>query len=226
MRMALWTFAATLVVWAQPGRADITAIYALSGPRALGSTLIVEVADNGDARITADDGQTVAIRRDGTLYLARRDENGPFMVPSDEFARIEESKAREADGLPGLVELPPVRIEECGTEIVGGRRGVVLALLEQEETVCDPSFAFVVNSDADLAPVGPLVAAIVGGFGADAGFPLADQLREVFARGTLIRSFMLRLESTSDAAIPASAFELPGPVVSGAEAEARLGPAW
>ena len=63
--------------------------------------------------------------------------------------------------------------------------------------------------------------------GAGGLFPMNGQIREIFARGTLIRmAFLVRLERTSRDPVPATAFELPGPELNGEEAEARLGPAW
>ena len=226
MRGFAWLSLTLLLTGATAARADITAEYSVYGPRALGRSMIVEVADNGDARILMHDGETVAIRRDGILYLVRRDAQGSFVLTFDEFARTEARLERESGAPIEFPELPPARVVECGTETVAGRRGVVLTLLGPDETECAPDFAFVMTSDPDLAPVGPLVAAISAGLGPEPIFPWADQLREIFARGTLIQNFMLRLERTSDARIAPDAFELPGPVLSGDEARARLGPAW
>jgi hypothetical protein len=222
MRRLAWLSLPLFLAWSNAARADITAEYSVQGPRALDLSMIVEVADNGDARILMHDGETMAIRRDGILYQVHRDAQGSFVLTWEEFARIQAQVERESG--PTWPEAPPARIVECGTDTVAGRQGVVLTMQGPDETDCSRGLAFVVNSDADLAPVGPLVAAMFGGPGLET-VPYIALLREIYLRGTLIRNFMLRLERTSDARIPPAVFELPGPVLGGEAARARLGPA-
>ena len=212
-----------LLTWGQPAQADIVAEYYVWGP--IGPSMRVEVADNGNGRIRMG-GETVAIRRDGIVYLVRGDERGSFVIREDEFWRIEARKNRELGGFPGSDDLAMTRLVERGVETVGGREGVVLLLESPDQPSPDTNHAFVVSADPDLAPVGSLVSTI---FGSGLGIPgpFGTQFREIQARGTLIRmSFMLRLERTSHEPIPPTAFELPGPVLNGEEAEVRLGRAW
>jgi len=212
------------LAWGQPAQADIIADYYVWGP--LGPSMRVEASDNGDARIQMHD-EIVGIRRGGIFYLVRRDAQGSFAIREDEFARVEARRQSETGGLPAPpFDLSTVRLVERGRETVGGHEGAVLVLEAPGEPASDGSFAFVVSSDSDLAPIGPVVAKIFG-IGVGSPFPMGDQVDEILARGTLIRmAFMLRLERTSHESIPEGAFELPGPILNGDEAEARLGRAW
>src|SRR5688572_16850589 len=161
----LLVFLASLL-WARPAQADVTAHYYVWGP--LGPSMSIAVADNGDARIQIR-GKTVAIRRDGVDYLVRGDASERFVLRADEFARIEARKLREMGGLPEVPDMGPARIVEHGVETVGGREGKVLLLGEEGKTASDTSFGFVINSDSDLAPVGPLIAMFFGAKSHDIG---------------------------------------------------------
>lgn len=206
----------------QPAHADITAEYYVWG--VIGPTMKIQVADNGNARVEMG-RHLVAIRRDGVMYLVRGDERGLFVLPEDEFRRIEAQLERERGPLFPEMASQDARIVEAGEEIVGGRRGIVLLIEEADGRVSERDTAFVVSPDPDLRPVGEVVAGIFGRSGGTAAMP--GPLADIHARGTLIRMwFMLRLERTSNEPIPPAAFELPGPVVGGEEARLRLGPAW
>lgn len=227
MRSRFWLSIAMLL-WAvasRPAQADITADYYVWGT--IGPTMKVQVADNGHARVEMG-GHLVAIRRDGITYLVHTDEQGAFVVTADEFARIEASLtpnepfAAESDMVRGA------RIVEAGTEMVGGRTGRILLVQGEGDQAQSPEFAFVVSDDADLRPVGSVIAMI---FGTPGAMPMASPVRglieQIHARGTLIRMWsLLRLTGTSSEPIPAAAFDLPGPILTGDEAYARLGRAW
>ncbi len=211
-----------------PAHADITAEYYIWG--IIGPTMKVQVADNGNARVEMG-GHLAAIQRDGVLYLVRGDASGPFVLRKGEFDRIQ---AQLEDGaLFPSEEMEGARIVEAGEEVVGGRRGTVLLLEGPEDRAQDQTqgpgrdMAFVVSPDPDLRPVGAVVAQIFGGTGMPGSAAPPAILADLHARGTLIRMwFMLRLERTHNEPIPPAAFDLPGPIVSGEEARARLGPAW
>lgn len=210
---------------AGPARADITADYHAWGP--IGPAMKVQVADSGDARVEMG-GQLVAVRRDGVTYLVRHDDRGRFVLTIDEFERIEAGLTRE-DPLPDeLAAAGDATLVEAGTEVVAGRTGTVLLFADEGGRAGPSELAFVVSADADLRPVGSVMARIFGGGAAmPMPAPIRALLAEVDRRGTLIRmGFMLRLAGTSRERIPAAAFELPGPVVTGDEAHARLGRAW
>lgn len=217
----LWLLLATLP---QPALADITAEYYVWGP--IGPTMKVQVAHNGDARLELG-GHLAAIRRNGVMYLVRGDRRGPFVVRKDEFDRIEAQLERDRGPLVSDAEMEGARIVEAGEETVGGRRGTVLLIQGPGERGGDPETAFVVSEDPDLRPVGEVVGQFFGGPGGPIPMPGLDRIADIFARGTLIRMWvLLRLERTSSERIPPTAFDLPGPIVSGEEARSRLGPAW
>jgi len=213
-----------LALLAQPAHADITANYHVWGP--LGPTMKVQVAENGDARVELGGG-LAGIRRGGVMYLVREDAAGSFVLRHDEFQRIEAQQPPH----PALTALMPdlrnASIVEAGEETVGGRKGIILLMKDEAGQTGDSEMAWVVSPDPDLRPVGSIVATFFGAAAPFLGGAFADVIRAVHDRGALIRMwFMLRLEETTDEPIPASAFDLPGPILSGEEAKARLGPAW
>ena len=227
VRPRLWLSIAAFLwaVAAEPAQADITADYYAWGP--IGPTMKVQVSDSGDARVEMG-GQLAAIRRNGIMYLVRADDQGTFVLTYDEFVRIEASLMDEDSWPAEVASVGNATLIEAGTEVVGGRTGTVLIVQDESAGTDSSEFAFVVSDDADLRPVGEVVAAI---FGRGASTPMPALVRrleeQVHARGTLIRMwFMLRLTGTSNERIPPEAFELPGPVLTGDEAYARLGRAW
>lgn len=207
-----------------PARADITAEYYVWGP--IGPAMKVQVADNGDARVEMG-GELVAIRRDGVMYLVREDSRGLFLLRMDEFERIEAQLNRERGPLLPDGDLDGTVIVEAGEETVGGRRGTILVFQTPGEDPSPPDMAFVVSQDPDLRPVGEIVAMVFARPGGLSPMPIRAAIAEIFARGTLLRMWTLvRLERTNSEAIPRTAFDLPGPIVSAEEARRRLGPAW
>lgn len=226
MRSFLWLLIAA-TFWstgAKPAQADITANYHAWGP--IGPELKVQVADNGDARVEMR-GEVVAIRRNGVIYLVRSDERGAFVLTIEEFERIEALLEREFPNLDLPASEDNANIIDAGTEVVGGRTGRVL-LFDDGGPAHSTEMAFVVSTDPDLLPVGTVVSRIFGG---GAGMPMPQSIRrhleEIHSRGTLIRMWsMLRLTGTSSERIPPEAFELPGPILTGEEARARLRRAW
>lgn len=223
-RLASFLLLLLLAILPHPALADITAEYYVWGP--IGPTMKVQVADNGDARVEMG-GHLAAIRRNGVMYLVREDARGLFVLRKDEFDRIEAQLERERGPLFSDAEMEGARIVEAGEETVGGRRGTVLLIQEPGERADAREMAFVVSRDLDLRPVGEVVAQVFGRPGSPIPMPALDHVADIFARGTLIRMWvLLRLERTSGERIPPTAFDLPGPIVSGEEARRRLGPAW
>jgi hypothetical protein len=212
-------------VAAEPAQADITADYYVWGP--IGPTMKVQVSDSGDARVEMG-GHLAAIRRNGIMYLVRADEQGTFVLTFAEFERIEASLMDEQSWPAEIASVGNATIVEAGTEVVGGRTGTVLLFPDEGGRTGSAEFAFVVSGDADLRPVGAVVATIFGrGPSTPMPAPVRRLVDQVHARGTLIRMwFMLRLTGTSSERIPPEAFELPGPVLTADEAYARLGHAW
>lgn len=221
-RLALFLLLLLPAIAPAPARADITAEYYVWG--VIGPTMRVQVAAGGNARVEMG-GRLAAIRRDGVMYLLRSDARGQFLLREDEFNRIEAQLQRDQRSPVPEADLRGVGIVEAGEEVVAGRRGIVLLIREADGRVNRQDMAFVVSRDADLAPVGEIVAAIFGR--AREGFPLSNLIADLHARGTVIRMWsLLRLERTSSEPIPPGAFDLVGPILGGDEARRRLGRAW
>lgn len=210
---------------ATPAAADITARYAVSQGRM--PAFIVQVNDRGDSRISSGN-QMAVLTLGGVTYILMADLAGTFAV------RQEDMMAAFADMVPVAARTAPAsgdyRIVETGRETVGGRSGVVLALRSGEEEEPVSGFDFVVNADADLAPVGRALArqfsASADGLGAMLGNvpAFAANSAAIMSRGTVIRvGRLLHLESIDTGPVPETQFALPGPLLTRAQFAARMG---
>jgi hypothetical protein len=222
---------------AAPATADVTARYASAGRQ--GPTAVIAVDDEGQVRAEAGPGsgggddRVVLITRAGVGYLIAADAGGRFVGRQDDILAVIGELMKTsipAEGRTAILSLAEARFEirEGGTETVAGREGRIYTVAPVAGPEAGPSVEIVVSSDPDLAPVGRemtrlLEAAngvVVPVIGSTPN--MVARIREVLARGTAIRvGDVLRLESVSANAIPDSAFELPGRVLSRAELAAR-----
>lgn len=232
-------------LFAAPALADVTVRYKVKNQAE--KAITISVAGNGNARFDSGEGG-ILIARDGQRYFVARDPQGPMVARVEdgltvlaEFAaalmEMMEAMAAassEQGSAPqsGLVQmqaaaLAPYRIEERGPETVGGRSGR-LFLISAEAAGQGPTLEVVISTDADLAPVGRELRTLLG----LAGWPAATlfgqtpdiliKLEEVLARGTPIRiGEQFRLDGVSAEPVPASSFELPGPVLTLEQLRAR-----
>lgn len=195
--------------------------------------------------------RVVLIRREGVDYVSGADAEGRFVARTEDlFALVEEmirtsipQSARTAIRTAADIR---VEIAPGGMETIAGREGRVYRITPIAPPTPRPAaqggqerqgaempqmqpLEIVISEDPELAPVGRemarlfesgsgLVDAVMGTRPAVAG-----QIRELLARGTLIRlADALRLRSVSSDAIPDSAFALPGPVLTRAELRERM----
>jgi hypothetical protein len=178
---------------------SLAASPALAGQRAVyaepdGKTLIVEVADNGFARVRTGDTDQYGIWRDGQFYIVGREE-GRMMV-----ARIEDMAAAIDQVVPPIFKAmfqatgsgPPasLRIEPKGSRRVAGHEGRVYAVYGIDKDKPKESAEFVMSSETALQPVGRameqfMIATIVpiGTLIGDAAAEMVADTRAVFAKG-------------------------------------------
>jgi hypothetical protein len=239
----LWLAAAASLI-AAPVRADVTARYAMGfAPSGL-PPMIVEVNDHGDSRINM--GNNVAVLTlDGIAYILMADLNGTFVARQDDVLAIQveqargmldqgDHQARQGTRPARTLAETSFRTVQGGSESVGGRSGTVWGLRPAGASATPADIDFVVNGDADLAPVGRALARQFASSRSavmQAGLPQSssagagsfDGLVAIFERGTVIRwGRLARLESVDTHPIPASEFVLPSAPLTRAQLEARM----
>jgi hypothetical protein len=184
--------------------------------------LVVEVADNGDARIgEADSGDYGLLI--GGRFLIVGDQAGKPMV-----ARIEDVGAAVDRVVPPIfhdmlrdpssARLPKrLQVMAAGEQTVGGRKGRLYHISGFSEVDAPKAADYVISSDPALAPVGHALeqfmnaalvpAAVLMG----SAIPeLLGETREIFALGTPIDiSGRFRLDRVETVDVPAARLALP-----------------
>lgn len=199
------------------------AIRATYGGSEAGRTLVIEVADNGEARIGEAGAPDYGILRDGHFHIVG------LAGDAVRVARIEDVAAaidqvvppifrnlldNAREGRPATVSL---RTQRRGSRIVAGRPGQVIAVYGLNSDVPGVETEFVFSDDPALKPIGRALegfmnaamlpaAPVIGKAAADT----IDQTRALFAFGTpLVAGKGLVLQSIETVDLPAARFELP-----------------
>lgn len=190
-------FSALLLMMAAtlPAKAGTRAVYGSSEEN---RTLVVEVADNGDARIAESGDESYGLMLGGQFYVVSRP-GGEWMV-----ARITDVAAAIDRAVPPIFgdtlthggaarPTAKLRMEKRGERRVGGRTGTVWMVSGIGGTTDGPAAEYVMNGDADLAPVGKVLeqfmhASIIPGAPllGSAAAELIEETRAIFALGTPI----------------------------------------
>jgi hypothetical protein len=215
-----WTIAFAALVLAGPAQADITARYRQSTGE---PDMIVQVNDLGESRMNVTEAAYVTTG--GVAYVLVTDDRGGYVVRHADFMSLLDELVRATSPAGPPTGTGPVRIEEGGTETVGGVSGRVFRLSDPR----NPSDAFelVIATDPALAPLGRAMAApLVPVFATmQGGAPgIAEAMTQVLGRGALLRfGHVFRLASIESGPIPASAFVLPSTPISREALAERLG---
>lgn len=220
------TFALLLLcLAAQPAAAGVRAAYA----DAEGKRMLIEVADNGDARITPEGSGQYGILRGGELYAVG-------LEGGNEVARVKDIAAALDQVMPpvfkqifatggGAASASKMRFEPKGRRTVAGREGQVFAAYGMDDSKPIEATELVVSKDPELRPVGRALeefmvgsTVMLGAFVGAAAADMANDMRAVFALGTpLDMGGKMKLVELATAAIPAAATELPSPPRSAAD---------
>lgn len=209
---------ALLLLPLTPADAGLRAVY---GSNEASRALVIEVADNGDARIAEAGDESYGLMLGGEFHVVSR-QNGEWMA-----ARIVDVAAAIDRAIPpifgdALTHADPARpvarldIRKLGERTVGGRKGVVwrIAGIGGGD---GPAAEYVMSSDADLKPVGRVLeqfmhAGILPGaplLGSGAA-ELIEETRAIFALGTpLDVDGRFQLRSVEKADIDPARFVLP-----------------
>lgn len=181
-----------LILIAVPAQAGTRATYV----RPDGGSTIIEVADNGDARIGPSDGAEYGLLVNGRFYMVEAAHGRTTVTRMEDIAA--------AAGLmlpPGFSEglksgKPPAsthtNLEADGTVTVEGRQGRRFKMKGD-----DKPDRLVVSDDPSLKPIGAAmegvatasVASMAGLFGKEMAEELLPHIRDMFSRGTPLLTF-------------------------------------
>ena len=187
-----------------------------------GGSTIIEVADNGDARIGPSDGAEYGLLVSNRFYMVEAGQNGPTVI------RMEDTAAAMGLMLPrGFNELlkpanpgsvTMTELEADGTATIEGRTGRRFRMKHS-----DDSDRLVVSDDPSLRPIGAAMEGIAGAsllsmeafFGSEAASDMLSHVRDMFSRGTPLLTFEgWTLTTVETAEIGQNRVRLPGKPLS------------
>ena len=202
--------------------ADVTIRYAPDPPGDGG--MVIEADGQGRIRAEIMPGQFL-IMRDGDVFIVVP--STPTIARIDDFIAVVSEAGREYRGSRAIqLRSPaadtPYRLSERGPETVGNWPGTRVAIEQVGQHNPDHDIEWVVSSDPALAEVGRIMARIFETQIRIGTAFLGAQPRELTAltlqleaRGAPLRvRNSYRLESVSFDPVPASRFDLPGPVMT------------
>lgn len=199
-----------LVLPPSVAEADVTATYSAPGGQ---KVMKIEVAENGDLRSETFPGTRVIYLRDGTSFVVDRHFSPPMVARVDDLAPAVFELLARADptALEQAKHVPHRVFVRKGTVSVQGRTGD--AYYEQApDGRVSANPAIVISHDPALAPLGRAIAAQFEEGEKLSPSPPNIATRAILRTGTPLLINGLQLQSISDAAIPPSEFELPGPI--------------
>ncbi|MET0271249.1 MAG: hypothetical protein ABW173_12560 [Sphingomonas sp.] len=204
---------------AAPAQAGLRAVYVSPGA---GQPLIVEVADNGDARVGEAGASDYGLLVGGQFYVVGGKPGAWTVARTTDLARavdatvgpvFGDSLSRAGAARPGAA----LRSTPAGARAVGGRNGTVYKVAGLDHLKPAATVEVVATDEPALRPVGRALegfmnASLIPGaplLGAGAA-ELVEETRAIFALGTPLSSegrFTLQSAETAD--VPAARVALP-----------------
>jgi len=181
-----------LIVMASPAQAGTKATYV----RPDGGSTIIEVADNGDARIGPSDGADFGLLVNGRFYMVETGRGQTTVIRMEDIAAAAGLLLPPglSKGLKSASASAPARtdLEADGSATVAGRPG-----RRYRMKGADQPDRLVASDDPSLRPVGAAMegiavasaAAMASMFGKEAATDLLLHIRDMFSRGTPLRTF-------------------------------------
>jgi hypothetical protein len=211
-------FALALIV-AAPASAGLRATYRMTEQAA---PLIVEVADNGDARVGERDAEDYGLLIGGQFYMVGGKPGEQTVARVTDIARAVDTVIGQVFGDAFTRSGPPapkvtIRTTAKGNRTIGGETGTVYAVRGLDSTRPDVAIDVVASGDARLRPIGRALesfmnAALIPGapvLGSGAG-ELIEETRAIFALGTPLASDgRFTLEKVETVEVPALRVALP-----------------
>ncbi len=194
-----------------------------------GRNMIVEVGDNGDARIGEANAADHVLLVGGEAYVIGNEAGKLRVARLTDIVAVIDSVVSPIFGdlftrpMTGPQPLSAFRIvPEETRRTVGGREGRVHQVYGLDDEHPDKPVTFVISDDPKLAPVGKavenyLISSLLPGavFLGPAAGEMAGEIRRVFALGTpLEQQGVFTLQAIETADIPAARVALPAPPMS------------
>lgn len=202
---------------AAPAQAGLRATYVSPGAS---RPLIVEVADNGDARIGEAGADEYGLLVGGEFYMVGGKPGAWTVARTTDIARAVDATVGPTfgDSLTGAARpAAGIRSTPAGARTVGGRRGTAYAVAGLDHEKPATTVEVVVSDEAALRPVGRALegfmnAALIPGaplLGSGAA-ELVAETRTIFALGTPLSSEgRFTLQSAETAPVPPARVALP-----------------
>jgi len=228
-------FAATLmclIAWAAPASAGMRATYAGADQA---SSLVIEVADNGDARIGEPGAEDYGLLVGGRFYVVGKEGDAWTVAATPDIAAAIDAAIRPIFGDALTRTTPPapavpIRFVAAGPRTVGGRAGIVYHVIGLDHA--DPAAAadYVLSADPALRPMGAALeqfmhasllptAALLGG----AAPERIEETRAIFVHGVpLDAGGRFHLQGIETADVPAARLAFPAPAKTRAELTALM----
>jgi hypothetical protein len=230
MRHSLWVYGLLGLLLSAPAAADVTIHYAPVAPSE--HALIVEADGQGRMRAETNPGQFIYMR-DGNVFVVTPGEDQPTVSRLDDFLVVAAEAAsayRQSHPMHGTPPQMRIRLSERGEESVGGWHGARFAI--EQIGPHNPEFdtIWVASDDPALAEASRIMTRLFQAeiriYATVFSFPpeLRTIMQQLADRGMPLRMRMTdtyRLESVGTDPIPASRFELPGPVLTRDQLRAR-----
>lgn len=205
--------------------ADMTATYGVPNSN---FSMKIEIASNGDVRgDVAGQPGLYFITRDGKGYFIQADPAGPIVTRGEDYgAALGEQMAKMAPGFRDMVKGVALHVVEKGEVAVNGRKGTAYYVRMAPDAPLSPQPFAVISHDPALAPLGEAMARQF-----DMSMSMGSQMmpteafaevRDLLKTGAPISFGGAELKTISLDPIPASEFELPGPVEGMDHLRARL----
>ncbi len=225
MRPIMMCLALLLAACSAARSVDTTAVYVREAPSA---PITVKAAANGDARVEA--GADVFIRKDGVEYVVLHDRQGSYTVRKDDLLDVMAEQPRLAALIAPHAQ-PEYVLSPGAAETVAGVKGTVWRMHPKDIPSLTAIDAVIADAPA-LDNVGKALTMHLDFMILRNGVPrggLGNFEKGMLAlarKGTVLRfGTALRLDRIVKAPIPASAFDLPRPLLNKAELLTRMRPA-
>ena len=229
MRHHLSVFGLLGLLLSAPAEADVTLRYVPDAPGTLG--ILIEADGQGRMRAEIAPGQ-LFIMRAGETFVVTPGAQGPNVSRLDDFLAVGTETAQAFEASHPVRNPPPqlhFRLVDRGPQTVGIWPGTRIAVEQIGPHASAQDTEYVVSTDPALAEAGRMA----NWFFETEGRILVTILRfdraeftgvvrQLIARGTPLRvSGRFRLASIGADPVPASRFDLPGPVLSREQLRAR-----
>ncbi len=211
MKLGFAFLAVNVAAWAGPAFADMTAHYV--GPNDT-RMLTIEIATEGDLRMTFGEDPDYFLTRAGRDYFVKTSAAGPTVMRQEDIATamIEQVK-RKVRQSPHKSEMA-ARLVEHGPVSIRKRKGVAYVLVREGKRGADDEPFLVVSDDPDLAQLAAAMRrqfdtgfrTLHGIFGVDSPWAVMEGMLD---KGAPLVFLGMQLDTIDRARIPASHFVLP-----------------